>query len=379
MSRYLEYLAASLVLVQAFAGQIAAGTDDYKLRRLDRLIQEGGRLDWTPDGRWIYFDRKGPDNLWDVYRMDLESGAEECITCDRTELPHGQKGNPVVHPSGRYVIIQVEIGDHWAKDYPLSRIFTQPGAGLYNDLWILDLHTDHYCPLTAVQPDQYSGSLHPQISHDGSRLLWSDLQSKANPYGDQQLAIAELQLDTDPQLVNRINYNPGPSPFWLESHGWGLDDSWVYFACAPLPDMDPVNMDICRMDLSTPDRITRLTLTAGIETEFAVWDEHAHLSPEGDVFSWISSWPFPTISGTNHWQWLRTDLWLMNADGSNAKRITHFNIPGHSEYQWERAMVADNAWRPDGKALALYIQFPETGRHEIWLVEFDAPDSPPVQ
>jgi len=42
--------------------------------------------------------------------------------------------------------------------------------------------------------------------------------------------IADFKTSPQPELSNHIAFNPGKSGHWYESHGWGPDDSWVYFA-----------------------------------------------------------------------------------------------------------------------------------------------------
>jgi hypothetical protein len=53
-----------------------------------------------------------------------------------------------------------------------------------------------------------------------------------------------------------------------------------------------------------------------------------------------------------------TDYWLMDSDGSNKRRLTYFNQPGHPHHTGERAVVADLSWRPDGKAFAGFTSKP---------------------
>ena len=124
------------------------------------------------------------------------------------------------------------------------------------------------------------------------------------------------------------------------------------------------------MDLET-EELTRLTFTSGVDGELGEWDEHAHLSPLHDVFSWASSAPYGTQPSGSHGQWLRTDLWLMNADGSNQRRITFFN-------EAEEAIVADNDWNPSptgNHQLALSVFMRERNEVHIKIIEFSVRSS----
>ena len=46
---------------------------------------------------------------------------------------------------------------------------------------------------------------------------------------------------------------------------------------------------------------------------------------------------------------------MMDPDGSNKRRLTYFNTPGHPESVEPGAVAADFAWSPDGNRLAAYI------------------------
>lgn len=234
-------------------------------------------------------------------------------------------------------------------------------------LWVLDLETSSFHQLTDVRSGFPSGgSLHSHFSSDGTKLLWSDLERYDGRFGDWQLAVADFVTFPSPHLENHQYYNPGPQPLWLEAHGWGPDDSWIYFTCTPVAGMDDNNQDICRMDFSHPTEVTRLTFTSGINGEAGEWDEHAHLSPLHDAFSWMSSTPYGTESTDSYGQWLRTEFWLINVDGSDQRRITFYN-------ETEDVIVADNDWNPAATAnqqLAATMFMRDRNETHIKIIEF---------
>jgi Tol biopolymer transport system component len=270
------------------------------------LTAHGGRVDWSPDGAWIYFDRLELDGFWDVYRVHPDGSSEKCLTCDAPRLPNKNQGQPAAHPSGRYLLFEAEKARHAGE---AGQWGTHPGGGFYSDLWVLDLESGDSHQLTDVRSTiPAGGSLHAHFSHDGTRLLWGDYEGPGGRFGDWRLAVADFVPTPAPHLENRQYYNPGPQPMWMESHGWGPDESWIYFTCTPVAGMHDNDMDICRMDLENPADVTRLTLTSGLNGESGEWDEHAHLSPAGDVFSWMSSVPHSTEAGEDYRRWLRTEL-----------------------------------------------------------------------
>jgi hypothetical protein len=350
-------------------------SNSYVVESITHLTTNGGRVAWSRDGQWIYYDRREPSGYFELFRMRPNGTADECLTCGRTDLPSRHKGNPTVHPSGRYVVFQVEKQVHAA---PPPGTTTIPGGGAYNDLWVMDVASENHrvWRLTNVRANEFSGSLHAHFSHDGRKLLWTDLEGLGGVFFDSRLAVADFRVSLigGAYLENFRYFNPGPQPIFLETHGWGPKDRWVYFACTPVAGMTDENMDICRMDFDDPANVKRITRSSGLNGEPGEWDEHAHFSPTFDAFSWMSSQGYGTVPGTMYREWLKTDLWLKPiALGSRPQRLTFYNDPTHPHYAGERVVVADHAWHPDGRAIAIYLQFFESGRHEIVVLRFVSP------
>lgn len=96
---------------------------------------------------------------------------------------------------------------------------------------------------------------------------------------------------------------------------------------------------------------------------FDDWDEHAHYSPDGDKIAWMSSADLGdlgiTFNDLRDHLWglkLKTELWIMDADGSHKKRLTYFNEPGNGEYTGH-VIVSDSSWSPDGGKIAACIAY----------------------
>ena len=331
-------------------------------------IAEGGLLDWSADGSSIYYDHLEADGDFDVWRMNADGRGQICVTCDHPQLPNRDQGNPVLHPGGRYLVFQAEQASHEA----IGPFFTEPGIGRFNDLWALDLQTSQAFQLTSVASSGWAGTLQPQFNGDGSKLLWSQLEGQGTGgLNDWALMVADFDSSPTVGLSNIATYNPGPSPGWLLVHGWGPDDNWIYFTCTPLPGMTDSYMDTCRMDFDSPTQVTRLNFTSGTDGEAAEWEDHSQLSPAGDVYAYISSEPYSVSpDAATALFTVKTDLWLMNADGSGPQRITYFNEPGHPDYLGVRAIASEMRWSPDGTRVALRLQTPTLAvRNHIYVVE----------
>lgn len=374
----------SMNAASLFRNVARAASSDYTPGRLTQLTDNGGRVVWSNTGT-IFFDREGPDGYYDLWKMAEDGSNQTCVTCDDPRIPKRHVGQPTVSPNGRYVVFQASKVPAPVSTQLCCADPTEPGSGRFNDLWAIDLWTDTPYRLTNVPVDRISGSLHPQFSNDGTRLFWSDIEDKApadNPdrlYDDMRLAVADFVTIPAPHLENPVYYNPGVNPGWMEAHGWSLDDRSLYFTCVPALRMNDNGMEICRIDLDDrPNRVTRLTYTSGMNGERREWDEHAHLSPRGDAISWISSQPhgvstdISAISSS-----LKTDMWLMNLDGTNKRRLTYFNDPSKPGYTGTRVIVADHAWNRAGTKIVMLLQIPEvTRRFRIVTLELGRSTQP---
>ena len=351
---------------------VRGGVDDYRLVDIRDITptggvgRYGGAVAWSPDGEWIAFDLQETDGFADVYRMHPDGSGIEPLTKDHPDLPNRHQGNPAWHPGGRWLLFQVEKGYH-AQD--TNHHPCRPGGGYYNDLYVMDLSSSPpyaVYRLTDVRAGYPAGgSLHAHFSPDGSRLLWADLERHADNYGDWRLAWADFVATSVPPVLTNITFaEPATVDRWYETHGWGPDGSWIYFSGTDRTGMNDNAMDICRMDLNQTDDVIRLTFSSGTGSEPAFWDEHAHLSPLGDVFCYVSSDPYQVETGTDYGVWLRTDVWMMNSDGTEHRRITWFNETGG-------CICADSSWSPAGNRLALRMVEKSTTNVRIKVLEFE--------
>jgi len=173
--------------------------------------------------------------------------------------------------------------------------------------------------------------------------------------------IADFVETPKPHLENIRSFQP-KGKVWYETHGFSPDDLKILCTIAS-GGQAYQNYDIWEMDLETQE-LTQLTDTPD------VWDEHAHYSPDGKRICWVSSQGYPY--DPKRWaSTLKTDLWIMDSDGSNKKRLTYFNEPGYEEYCRKRVIVSDNSWSPDGKKIVATIVFPKKGRCSSQIVIID--------
>ena len=72
------------------------------------LTAQGGRVDWCAVNNLIAFDRMTGSDSSEVFVIRPDGSAERCITCNIPGLPEGIRGQPAWHPSGEFLVIQVQ-------------------------------------------------------------------------------------------------------------------------------------------------------------------------------------------------------------------------------------------------------------------------------
>ena len=83
-------------------------------------------------------------------------------------------------------------------------------------------------------------------------------------------------------------------------------------------------------------------------TDGKSYNEHASYSPDGKYIVWMSNQGSVGVG---------TDWWLMRADGSGKRRLTHFNIPGHPESCSSSVYACLTDWSPNGRQLLGGVQY----------------------
>jgi len=318
----------------------------------------GGRVDWHPQGTEIAYDSRGLGTCYDVYTMAPNGTGSRCLTCNRSDVPSHTKGSPAYHPSGRYIVFQAEKQSHEGFYCTGS----QPGMGVYDDLWILDRDLDRAYMIRAIPDGKEYGTLHPHFSHDGTKLLWSEMYAgpSSTPgfeVGRWKLMIADVAIDDGGTLglanIRQLAPTADSGEGIFEAHGFTPDDRHAVFSGDPGYGTSVYSRnDIWTVDLATGvlDPITS-----------DHYNEHGHFSPSGAHVALMSA------------EDLRfgTEWYLMNPDGSGRCQLSHLNF-------WNPTAVtsaADLSWAPDGTRFAGYAHILGNGAPEenIYIVDFGAP------
>ncbi|MFH1692196.1 MAG: hypothetical protein ABIC68_06520 [Candidatus Omnitrophota bacterium] len=315
-----------LPLVRAQEADVQESSQRH-VRRLRLLADDGGRVALSPDGKMIAFDRRGPDGYFDVWIMNADGTDQRCLTCDHFEISKNN-GNPAFHPSGKFLVFTAE-NPHMPDlaQGKFSKYLTSPGIGINNDVWLINLDDLSLTPLTHVKDRR--GCMHPHFSHDGTKLVWSEIISpRFERMGIWSIKLANFSFEDSRAKISCIKtFRPNGLQLY-ETHGFSPDDQALIFSGAPYGG-HYYDMEIYLLDLKTK-RSLRLT-------DNNEWDEHAHFTPDGCYIVWVSSQDIAQPKKTSTFLDTlknppRLDFWIMNTDGSEKRRLSYFNDAQAAEY-----------------------------------------------
>ena len=89
----IQILAAIFCLMVMPCCNAFGAAKDYQIIKVKKLTGDGGRVDWSPDGQAIVFDRKGKDGLYDIWMMKPDGTSQTNLT---KEHPEGKpRGRPL--------------------------------------------------------------------------------------------------------------------------------------------------------------------------------------------------------------------------------------------------------------------------------------------
>lgn len=347
-----KVLALFLLVLIAACGSGGSGdaAPQAEVVSIQVLTMDGGRLDWSPDGQRLAFDRFGSDGFTDVYLMNIDGTGEQCLTCDHAALglPPGHKGNPVWHPSGQWIVFQAEMSVH-----PGGSDVATPGFGAFNELWAVRADAGSARRILTLDiSTSAQGTLHPNFDAQGDRLAWSHLVKGPTPgnlnlsSGEWRVRVAPFSLPNDvPTLGASQEYVPGVPAFY-ETHAFTPDHTGILLSGNPDPGQTILGIDGMILDLATGAIRRRVT-----DTRFE-WDEHAHFPPGSSKILFASSRNLILNPADPH-----ADLWVINESGAR-RRLTFFN-----DRVWSLRpaqipaglFTADGAFSPDGLSFASFL------------------------
>ncbi len=364
------YRLICILLTGLAAPAPAADPESNPVIRIERWIEGAARVDWSRQGEWLAYDKAGEDGRYDVYITSTDLLAERCLTCEMYALRKDNAMNPVWHPSGERLVVQVQSHPKRLRFIADPLQLLTPDRALHSELYDIDRRGKHFTLLTRFAASG-SAVLDPHFAFDSDRLLWSErIKARKGPYGAWQLRSAQFQVNRSgiPKL-RRIRTHAAPADALIVPQGYTPDDRGALVAANLEPGQSPDTLDLYRLrfDGGEPERLTHSRSGT---------DEYARLSPTGRHLAFTSS---AGIRGTEPDQMVpssaRRELWLMDADGSNKRRLTFFNDPT-SEHSLGHTYVGDLAWSPGGDQIAVHVLWGgnrngERPREALYRIQLD--------
>lgn len=332
------------------------------------LFEDVRTVDWAPRGDWIAFDRPNHNGFSQLHVARPDGSAERCLTCDVWELRNRHCGSPTWHPSGEHIVFVVEKPVK-SDGAPLP-LLSVPGGNLGMDLWAISFDGRDAFNITN-RAERGGRVLAPRFSHEGDRLVWSERQaSGGGAWGQWSVQVARFTATRGvPRLRGAKTYRPGTQQRFIETYGFTPDDRGVLFAANLDPGQPEGGLDLYVLRLESGE-IRRLTATRAL-------DRFARLTPDGRWLVWASSLSQrddePVFERLEKSTDTALDLWMMDAEGRQARRLTRFNDATSAEY-FGRVMTGTVAWSRDGRQLLVpLVTVGSKGGGGLYLLELEAP------
>ena len=267
---------------------VIAALDGSTSRVLQRQVPAGvgtERPQWSPDGRWVSYNRWqlfGAGNLW---LIDSVSGEARQATRFRTSS--GGVGSHAWLPDSRRIVVSYQ--QSWE------------GVAQYGALGVLDTATGDIARLT-IGAMQRLDSL--SASADGSRLVATVAEARSEVW--------KVPLAADPAAAARGAVRLVDSTYGASWTFVSRDGRTLLFSGR--------GRDLWTMPLDRPAKPTPIT-ALGRRGAF-----HSSLSPDGTQVAFVSSG-----GGTS-------SIWVQHVDGSGLRQLTRGDTPD----SWP-------VWTPDGQ------------------------------
>jgi Tol biopolymer transport system component len=311
---------------------------------------------WSPDGSSLAFLRVSGAAA-QVMVLSFPGGAEKTLFVLRSARPWGED----------QLGIKNDTGPSWSADGKgLIVSDTAPshrGLGLYR----YNLDTHDLIPLT--NPGSDERDLNPAVSSDGIWLAYARFSSYdssdifVTSLNDQQ----ERRLTSDHMDIQGLAWSSDNREIVFSSNRFGAYGLWAVnlndggLAAIPTAGESAIQPAVSRdgkfivyADAALRSDILRVNLEQAGSSASALSiapstrrSHSAQFSPDGSKIAFVSD-------RSGKWE-----LWISNADGTEASQLTNFGA----------ASVGSPRWSPDGRSIAFDAR--PKGHSEIFVVSVD--------
>ena len=335
--------------------------EECRVKSIEK-IGEGSFPKWSPDGQLIAFN-KLVNSVYEIFVMKSDGSDIRCLTCNKPQLPQiGHKGQPYWYPNGKYIVFTAQNTKYKLAGKGYAE---QPDSGRSHNVWMITADGSRFWQITDY-PENW-GVIKPTFSHDGAKIFWNEeymmeeypkgkwtdiiphpgsywnllnyIFRRGEELGAWRVVYADLNIDNGiPKISNIKKINPPEGFTLLEASGFTPGDNGFIYSYADLKRTNGKDMwgDIYTTNLTGKD-FQQLTFSAYNH------DENAEYSPDGAKIVWSSSPGDPGKGGV--------DIFLMDPDGANKARLTHFGDPSNQDYLGDDYSCRELGWSTDGKQI----------------------------
>lgn len=346
-------IAVMILAAMVFAGGCGAGAPGTHEGAMITEVRPGSFPRWCAANDLITFtDRL--NGRFEVFTMRPDGSDVKCLTVGKEALAGcGNRGQSAWHPSGKYIVFS-------AENAALPRVgmgaSARPGWGRNFNVWIMTSDGESFWRLTDY-PENWA-IFETYFSHDGTKVCWGEEYSMEKyPNGKPGDKLLPGDDPTGPPWGHPGAYHGQEQIDYR--HGEEMLAWRIVFADISFVPGGPVLAGLKKLD--PPEGITNNEVNGftpddtGFICCFSVLSETSGIAYAGELFavgldgtirSRLTNTPTrhdedPCYSPdgkqiaykeTTGRVGLEPDLYLMNSDGTDVRRLTHFAEPGYAEY-----------------------------------------------
>ena len=323
-------------------------------------------LAWHPEGKTLLVDFKSVNGYYCVTQLfPMGEGASRLKYMTDMRVPGDSRfhnGNPHWLPNGEGFLFS-------GQDFYLNELASsEPGYGFGCNIYYGDKASKSFSKLTEYKAGarQIEGCTMPIASPSGDILFWTECRQEENsvsPWGRRIIRQASFKMDNSaPQLENIRDITPDVlRKAFIETSDC---KAGLLLYSASEDDSKWYGMDVFVQDISAKGKDDPRNLT----NDATELDRFPVFSPNAKKVAWSSTKGFDTsYIGVDSSRWqseLRSEVWIMEADGRDRQRLTYFNQKGHEHFVSPNgAYVYMVAWHPKyDNVIALVLRKPEQSR-----------------
>lgn len=362
-------------------------SSEIAVANLEKFLSNAALDAWHPRTNEVIFMRRDSQGIWQLYKVDemaenpeaeaipLSTRPLRAVGIEPTWIPRVHKGASDWHPSGEWFVTEVEIPNNiswkYARTMPEARELAEPGAGWWNNLFLVKADGSLWIRLTDFTADDLeSGVLYPKFSPDGTKLCWAEKIGGARPFDRfpfAQWVLKTARLDWssgEPQLVD-IKSHPLRDGAIFEPQLWTPDNKIIFAADIGYSRLfyPAYRLDLWEAEVSRNGRLQNLR---NLTKTKSFYEEQASLSPDGNLIAFMANLFDPDYESRMMEAWkksgsevnsfiiqeLSTDLYIMTRRGRILARLTYF-----VDEDWRKAhpLVTRSAWSVDGRTLLVSL------------------------